>query len=177
MKKIASTVVLALAAATGAGLAATQPALAGARPAAAAMTGVSAPRAATRAPQLVRALAPGKSRLAATSGAQLWARRYNGPGNGEATSVAVSPGGTTVYVTGYSAGATSGNDYATIAYDAATGATRWVQRYSSSGGASQASAAAVSPTTGAVFVTGYSTGVTSGEDYLTIAYSGHRRAR
>jgi DNA-binding beta-propeller fold protein YncE len=110
----------------------------------------------------------------AANGAQLWARRYNGPCNGtdEATSVAVSPGGTTVYVTGYGAGATSGNDYATIAYNAANGATRWVQRYSSSGGASQASAVAVSPTTGAVFVTGYSTGVTSGQDYLTVAYSG-----
>src|SRR5205807_10296519 len=101
----------------------------------------------------------------AATGAQLWVRRYHGPGNGtdEATSVTVSPGGTTVYVTGYSAGATSGNDYTTIAYDAAT---RWLQRYSSSGGASQASAVAVSPTTGAVFVTGYSTGVISGEDYL-----------
>jgi hypothetical protein len=110
----------------------------------------------------------------AVTGARLWARRYNGPGNGtdEATSVAVSPGGTTVYVTGYSAGAASGNDYATVAYNAATGATQWVQRYSSSGGASQASAVVVSPTTGAVLVTGYSTSVTSGKDYLTIAYSG-----
>ena len=110
----------------------------------------------------------------AVTGARLWARRYNGPGNGtdEASSVAVSPAGGAVYVTGYSAGATSGEDYATVAYNAATGATRWVQRHSSSGGASQASAVAVSPTTGTVFVTGYSTSLTSGEDYLTIAYSG-----
>src|SRR5258706_194498 len=110
----------------------------------------------------------------AVTGARRWARRYNGPGNGtdEASSVAVSPGGTTVYVTGYSPGATSGDDYATVAYNAATGATRWVQRYGSGGGASQASAVAVSPTTGTVFITGYSTSLTSGEDYLTIAYSG-----
>src|SRR5258706_342059 len=110
----------------------------------------------------------------AVTGARRWARRYNGPGNGtdEASSVAVSPGGTTVYVTGYSPGATSGDDYATVAYNAATGATRWVQRYGSGGGASQASAVAVSPTTGTVFITGYSTSPTSGEDYLTIAYSG-----
>ncbi len=108
------------------------------------------------------------------TGATRWLRRYNGPGNGtdEASSLAVSPGGGTVYVTGYSAGATSADDYATVAYNAATGATRWVQRHSSSGGASQANAVAVSPTTGTVFVTGYNTSLTSGEDYLTIAYSG-----
>jgi DNA-binding beta-propeller fold protein YncE len=110
----------------------------------------------------------------AITGARLWARRYTGPGSGtdEASSVAVSPGGTTVYVTGHSAGATSGDDYATVAYNAATGATRWAQRRSSSGRASQATAVAVSPTTGTVLVTGYSTSLTSGEDYLTIAYSG-----
>jgi hypothetical protein len=110
----------------------------------------------------------------AVTGARRWARRYNGPGNGtdEASSLAVSPGGGTVYVTGYSAGATPGDEYATVAYNAATGATRWARRHTSSGGASQASAVAVSPTTGTVFVTGYSTGVTSGQDYLTIAYSG-----
>ena len=110
----------------------------------------------------------------AVTGARLWARRYDGPGNGtdEARSVAVSPGGTTVYVTGHSAGATSADDYATVAYNAATGTKLWVRRSSSMGGASQATSVAVSPTTGAVFVTGYSTGVTSGQDYLTIAYRG-----
>ena len=110
----------------------------------------------------------------AVTGARRWARRYNGPGNGtdEASSVAVSPGGTTVYVTGHSAGATSADDYATVAYNAATGTQLWVRRYSSMGGASQATAVAVSPATGVVFVTGYSTGVTAGQDYLTIAYRG-----
>ncbi len=110
----------------------------------------------------------------AATGARLWARRYNGPGNGtdEASSLAVSPAGGAVYVTGHSAGATSADDYATVAYNAATGATRWARRHTSSGGASQASAVAVSPATGTVFVTGYTTSLTSGEDYLTIAYSG-----
>jgi DNA-binding beta-propeller fold protein YncE len=38
-----------------------------------------------------------------------------------AAAVAVSPDGNTVYVTGRSPGTDSGFDYATVAYDAATG--------------------------------------------------------
>ena len=54
----------------------------------------------------------------AATGAQLWASGYNGPGNGQdfATSVAVSPVGGTVFVTGQSTGTNSGPDYATTAY-------------------------------------------------------------
>ena len=112
----------------------------------------------------------------ATTGAQLWVKRYNGPGNKDdrATSVVVSPGGGTVYVTGKSPGTTSGYDYATVAYNAATGAQLWVKRYNGPGnGTDAAQAAAVSPTTGTVFVTGSSAGTGSMEiDYATVAYHG-----
>jgi hypothetical protein len=54
----------------------------------------------------------------AATGAQLWVRRYNGPGHKDdgASTVAVSPAGSRVFVTGGSIGATSHIDYATIAY-------------------------------------------------------------
>jgi outer membrane protein assembly factor BamB len=108
----------------------------------------------------------------AANGAQLWVERYNGPGDfGDAYAVAVSPNGNTVYVTGYSYGCVcGGRDYATVAYSAATGAQQWVQRYDGAGLGNEALAIAVSPTTGTVFVTGYS--VDADFDYATIAYAG-----
>jgi len=112
----------------------------------------------------------------ATTGAQLWLKRYNGPGNSDdrATSVVTSPGGGTVYVTGRSQGTSSGYDYATLAYDSATGARLWVARYNGTGnGTDEAQAAAVSPTTGTVFVTGSSAGTGTMEiDWATVAYHG-----
>jgi DNA-binding beta-propeller fold protein YncE len=108
----------------------------------------------------------------AATGAQLWAKRYNGPGNGtdEANSIAVSPDGSTVFVTGASQSATTGPSYATIAYDANTGAQLWAKRYNGALGlgTNQAFSVAVSPSGGTVYVTG------SGDadsNYATVAYS------
>ena len=115
----------------------------------------------------------------AATGARLWVQRYNGPGNGNdaASSVAVSPGGSRVFVTGASQGTKSGPDYATVAYSAATGARLWVQRYSGPGnGDDAASAVAVSPDGSRVFVTGASRGAAT-TGYLTVAYSAATGAR
>ena len=140
-----------------------------------ATVGVTGASASATAPQGKRAPAAGASSAAASPGAQLWAKRYNGTGNStdDATSVAVSPGGGTVFVTGSSPGSTSFQDYATVGYNAATGAQLWVSRYNGpDNGVDEASSAAVSPDGKTVFVTGYSYGTTAGEvDYATVAYS------
>ena len=110
-----------------------------------------------------------------STGAELWVSRYRGPGDrGDyASAVGVSPDGSTVFVTGQSpAGSRSRVDYATVAYNASTGAELWVSRYN--GPASRgdyAYALAVSPDGAEVFVTGRSaTTLSRGHDYTTVAY-------
>src|SRR5439155_201224 len=108
-----------------------------------------------------------------STGGLLWVRRYNGPANGDdaALALGVSPGGSKVFVTGYSTGSTSSYDYATVAYNASTGARLWVKRYNGpANGADAAFALGVSPDGSKVFVTGYSNGSTSSFDYATVAH-------
>ena len=105
----------------------------------------------------------------AATGAQLWAIRFNGAGNGNdaAQSVAVSPDGGTVFVTGRSDDGALGIDYATVAYNAATGAQKWVRTYNGPGNSDDsATAVGVSPSGNAVFVTG-----SSGRAAATVAYN------
>jgi outer membrane protein assembly factor BamB len=103
-------------------------------------------------------------------GSRLWVARYDSSGWAAANAVAVSLSGGTVFVTGsrLSKG-TFYPSYITVAYDAATGARLWVARYGHSGTADYASAVAVSPSGGMVFVTGGTPG-TSGS-YATVAYN------
>ena len=78
-----------------------------------------------------------------------------------------------MFVTGWSdAGGAPGFDYATVAYEASTGVKLWAKRYNGpANGLDRTSAITVGPT-GTVFVTGSSAGLTTGTDYITIAYSG-----
>jgi len=69
--------------------------------------------------------------------------------------VAAGPGGRSVFVTGTTVGATK--NYATVAYNAATGVPRWVRRYNGpASSADSANSLAVSLGGSAVFVTGTS---------------------
>ena len=104
----------------------------------------------------------------ASTGSRRWVRRYNGPGglNDFPTSIAVAPGGSTVFVTGQSDGLTSGIDIATIAYDAATGGPRWLRRFNGALNSSDfGRSIVVSPGGKKVFVTGLADG-----NYVTLAY-------
>ena len=105
----------------------------------------------------------------AVTGAQLWASKYDGPGNfGIAFAVAASPDGRAVFVTGESAGS-GGFEYAKVAYDAVTGAQLWARRYG--GDSANARSLVVSPDGGTVYVTGLTYGG-AGDTYATIAYKG-----
>jgi outer membrane protein assembly factor BamB len=109
----------------------------------------------------------------AVTGAQRWAKLYQVPYGGAARQVAVSPTGKTVFVTGYSDDASGGSDYATVAYNAATGAQRWAKHYKGKL-ANQATSVAVSPAGTKVYVTGTSYGKATGGGtygYATVAYN------
>jgi len=105
------------------------------------------------------------------SGAVLWARRYNGPANDydRATALALDGQGN-VYVTGESEGAGSAYDYATIKYSA-TGERLWARRYNGAANDFDRAAALALDGQGNVYVTGYSNGGDSSDDYLTLKYS------
>ena len=98
----------------------------------------------------------------ARTGRQLWASRYMPNGLAAAVSgLAVSPDGTTVYLTGRTGPAQS--EFAVIAYAAATGKQRWL-RYST-GKRGYAESVAVSPDGKTVYATG-----SAGSSALTVAY-------
>jgi outer membrane protein assembly factor BamB len=111
----------------------------------------------------------------ASPGDMIWVKRYDGPDSStdNANAVAVSPDGTKIYVTGRSASSTTSYDYATVAYDAVTGARIWAKLYKGPGDAlDEALAVAVSPDGTRVFVAGVSS-----FDYATVAYDASTGAR
>jgi DNA-binding beta-propeller fold protein YncE len=93
------------------------------------------------------------------TGAHLWTSSYDGPSAGEdqATALAMSPDGTKVFVTGASEHAPGNSDYATVAYDLATGARLWAARYNGPfDSVDYPTAITASPDGSKVYVTGYS---------------------
>ncbi len=104
------------------------------------------------------------------SGNQLWVARYDGPASGDDIAVALAIGASgNVYVTGYSGGTGTSDDYATIKYDS-TGNQLWLARYDGPAhGMDRATAIALSSNEN-VNVTGYSLGTDTSLDYATVQY-------
>jgi hypothetical protein len=105
-------------------------------------------------------------------GELLWSAVYDGPGHGVDTvrAIAIDSSGQ-VYVTGPSTGSGTGEDYATVKYDW-SGTERWVTRYDGPGhGDDVARRIVVNPF--GVYVTGFSRGEGTGEDFATVKYDGN----
>lgn len=104
------------------------------------------------------------------SGDTLWTRRYNGPGNGvdSVSGLCLDTMGN-IYITGYSLGNGTGNDYATLKYSP-SGELRWVIRYNGPANGNDVPTSLAVDDSGIIYVTGYSDGGSSGMDYLTIKY-------
>ncbi len=106
-----------------------------------------------------------------SAGVQQWAVRYNGPANGidEAATLSVDNTGN-VFVTGTSAGITSGTDYATIKYNS-SGVQQWVSRYNGLGNGNDVSTSLVLGAGNRVFVSGTAKGLTTNNDIVTLRYN------
>jgi uncharacterized delta-60 repeat protein len=107
-----------------------------------------------------------------SNGNQLWVAAYGGSGNYDdrANAIAVDGSGN-VYVTGYSPGAGTTYDYATIKYDT-DGNQLWVSRYNGPANNEDAARAIAVDSFGDVYVTGGSYGSPGNYDYATIKYNG-----
>ncbi len=105
------------------------------------------------------------------SGVQQWEQRYNGPGNSSENvfCMDVDAAGN-VYITGFSGGSGTGNDFATIRYNSA-GAQQWLQRYNGTGNGNDLASSLAVDDSGNVYISGYSAGTSSGDDYTTIKYN------
>lgn len=107
-----------------------------------------------------------------SSGNPLWISKYNGKGNDDDLSYAVSVDGLgNVIVTGYSVGLTSSEDYLTIKYNSA-GAEQWINFYDNPEMDDiDIANSMILDGSGNIYVTGYSIGNGSAEDYATVKYN------
>jgi len=105
-----------------------------------------------------------------SAGSALWANRYNGPGNGiDLASSVVVDHDDNVIVTGYSRGAGTSYDYATIKYSA-SGVPQWTKRFNGAANSDDLANLVVVDSNGNVYVTGGSWNGTA-YDCVTLAYS------
>jgi hypothetical protein len=103
-------------------------------------------------------------------GAPQWIILYNEPGASRPSEIAVDPSGNS-YLTGWRASSPTDTNlnYLTIKYNSA-GAEQWLMTYDNSGRPDAANSIAID-NSGNAYVTGYSYGTTTSEDYETIKYN------
>jgi hypothetical protein len=108
---------------------------------------------------------------AAANGAWIWTNTFpTVPIQPSVANAIAVDGANNSYVTGYSPGANSSNDIATIKYDQ-NGNQIWLQRYNGPGNGNDAGNAIAVDNNGNVYVTGYETTAAGGTEIVTIKYS------
>ncbi|MEO8664762.1 MAG: SBBP repeat-containing protein [Ignavibacteria bacterium] len=106
-------------------------------------------------------------------GDQVWVSYFSGSGSiedsdDEATGIAYSKAGF-IYVTGNSAGSTSGLDIYTIQYNV-NGDQMWVRSFNGSANADDRAVAILTDRNENIIISGVSEGIIGGKDYVTIKY-------
>ncbi len=102
---------------------------------------------------------------------QAWIAQYNGPASGEDVPVALATDSSgNVYVTGYSQGLGTGQDIVILKYSA-DGVLLWERRYNGSDNLADAPSGFAVDGDGDVYITGFSTSLLAGTDFVTLKYS------
>ncbi|GEM_PF-2749313 len=111
-------------------------------------------------------------------GMEGWASpaRYDGPDHLYDDAYAITVNSSGVYVTGFSTGEGTNDDYATVWYDADDGAELGAARYAGPYGSYDLSLSIASGPAGHVYVTGYCTDYNQFENIVTIGYIGERES-
>lgn len=107
-----------------------------------------------------------------SNGDSLWVRRYNGSANGadEGNIIAIDNIGN-IYVAGLSANTGTGtSDLTTIKYNS-NGDQLWVRNYNGPGNSSDGANSIAFDSQNNVYVTGFSAGNGTGNDYVTLKYN------
>jgi uncharacterized delta-60 repeat protein len=108
-----------------------------------------------------------------TDGNQVWAVKYNGPGNGaDIPASLIIDTDSHVILTGYSWGDGTQRDIVTLKYDP-HGKLVWESRYNGAGSDEDVPTAMTVDRQGNIYVTGYSYGSDTNYDFLTLKYDPH----
>jgi len=104
------------------------------------------------------------------AGVEQWARRCNGPGNGDDAASAIALDGSgSIYVTGTCFASTGDYDWATVKYDPA-GNERWVAYFNGTANSDDAAEAIAVGDSARVLVAGSVASLGTGEDGVTLKY-------
>ena len=107
----------------------------------------------------------------ASDGEVIWKRRFDGGHFDYPSSLAVSPDGGMIFLTGRSTKPGQRSDYLTLGQATRDGDVIWHERYDGpSHSGERAHALVVSPDSSSVFVTGVSKSTDTGPDFATVAY-------
>jgi hypothetical protein len=104
------------------------------------------------------------------NGNQLWVTRFDGEGHGDFANALTLDNNDNIYITGSTGTSLYGSDYLTIKYDINGNLVWWTSYDGPVQGNDEASAICIS-NDGFVYVTGYSNGSGTSEDYATIKYT------
>jgi PKD repeat protein len=104
-------------------------------------------------------------------GVMLWQETYNGPSSGYDDAQQMRLGGSgDLYITGYSAGNGTNNDYLTLKYDTGNGGILWEARFDGPASNNDQAFAMEIDASESVYVTGASNDPTSSQDFSTIKW-------